>query len=102
MHREYVCRQNENQAATGSHHKIRPQLFQKKWTKIIFLLLRNERFVVKSRLSCLPTAEKVGITSLLNDAVNGEIVDASLAREKYSVIIPGKNGGLSHSKDANR
>ena len=37
--------------------------------------------MVKSRLSCLATAEKVGITSLLNDAGNWGIADASLARE---------------------
>ena len=56
--------------------------------------MRNERNMVKSRLSCLPMAEKVGDEFLLNDAENGAIVDAPLPREKYSIIVSGKNGGL--------
>ena len=48
---------------------------------MFFYGLRNERNMVKSRLSCLATAEKVGDETLLNDAENGAIVDAPLARE---------------------
>jgi hypothetical protein len=43
------------------------------------LLLKRK--VVKSRLSCLPRAEKVGNEILLNDVENWAIVDAPLARE---------------------
>ena len=67
---------------------------------MFFYGLRNERIMVKSRLFCLPMAEKVGDEFLLNDAENGAIVDAPLPREKYSVIVHGKNAGLCQS-DAN-
>ena len=57
---------------------------------MFFLGLRNERNMVKSRLSCLATAEKVGITTLLNDAENGAIVDAPVAQDHITLLYLGK------------
>ena len=81
MHREYVCR---------------PVFSEKMDEKDIFGLAQWEKdgkITVSYRSFGRETRKQIS----LKLAVNWEIVDASLAREKYSVIVPLENAGLSQS-----
>jgi hypothetical protein len=84
----FVC--NGLDAAVVVRQYKKARVFSEKWTKMFFYGLRNERNMVKSRLSCIPMAEKVGDEFLLNDAENGAIADAPLAREIFCYCIRGK------------
>jgi len=55
-------------------------------SKKVFLGLRSERNMVKSRFLTVRSVEKRGGASLLNDATDWKIVDAPLAHKRILLL----------------